>query len=73
MGSVITFPAKPGAETASPPASRNDPYYHFLETALTTASACGFHMPRSLDAAVDHAYHKTRHASRLAQLIHKTR
>lgn len=74
MGSVITFSANPATKTdRETPTGQDDPYYHFIENVLTTANAYGFAMPRSLDAAVERVYRKTRHTSRLASLMHNAR
>ena len=78
MGEVIDFPGPVATNNRQPNTSntkdqnfKQDPYYLFIHSVLTTADSCGFKLPFSLDSAVEHVYKKTRHTSQLAKMLDK--
>lgn len=63
MAEVIVFPVPANHQM------EQDPYYCFLFTVLSTADACGFSLPFSVESAARHVYQSTRDNSQLAKLL----
>jgi len=70
MGDVIELPVRPRQHSNEVNADlKNDPYYRFIRNVLTTADACGFELPFTIESATEHVYLKTKDSSELARLL----
>ncbi len=71
MGEVIDFPVKTRAAQDTAEDLKQDPYYRFLHTVLSTANESGFQLPFNVESATEHVYQQTRHKSEIARILAK--